>query len=212
MQGNTTDDIRSKILWRTYAHCRKLLGPGGDSTEPPAQWDREFPGIAFTDTHAATYPLSLQEQTALANARTLQHVQMGSTEVINLDENGLLPALFIENAAGGYSVQEEGAAVIGTVREILPLTLRLVLRQPPNATYDESTVVQAMLYRTALDYLLDPGEFRSITTVQPGYAQPARVFDAGIINVENLEGEYSPYEVVDFRFEVTFDRPKEKRR
>lgn len=210
MQENATNDIRSKILQRTYAQCRKLLGPGMDSTEPPTQWNREFPGVAYTAMSDVSYPLSIQEQTALMHARTLQHVQMGSTEVLNLDENGLLPALFIENAADGFSVQGEGA-LQGTVREFMPLTLRLVLRQPPAATYEQSTVVQAMHYRTAFDYLLDTQEFRSIAAVQPGDSRQSRVFDAGITNVENLEGEYSPYEVIDFRFEVQFDRPKERR-
>ena len=66
--------------------------------------------------------------------------------------------------------------------------------------------------RTALDYLLDPFWFRGLSErgrKKRGYTNPSSVFDATIVSAQNLEGQISPFEVIDYRLEVTIVRQKQ---
>ena len=205
--------LRERILQRIYQQVRKLLGPAPGKTEVPPQWNDEFPGFDFTNTAAEGYPLSDEEIRAFDGARVLQEVHIGSSEVQNLIDSGVLPALFID--IGTNMVMGEPSEQLSqAVEDILPFILRLVLLEPVTTERrpELTNVALSLRIHDAFDYLLDSGEFRQLNAMAVGYRIPYQVFDAALVSASNYQGENSPSEIIDYRFEVRFTRQKERNR
>ena len=223
--------IRNAILYRTYRQCLKLLGPNDNGIEVNnsfrTQWDKVFrvgnTPVPFEtpdlDNLPQGYPLSKEDIEVIGNvvpdgkdARRIQHVQVGSSDWSNLKDEKLLPCIFIERAAGSFNIPSEYGNVM--TGEILPLIIRLLMVQPPSTvlTFDNSNPAFTNDVQSALEYLLDPYWFKGMKEpggFRRGYEIPSTVYDAVIVNSEGLEGVQSPYEIADFRLEVSYERQKQ---
>ena len=226
-------DIRSRIITKVYEQCRKLLGP--DSDQWPInenylkQWNDQIktpagdpiPYVQADPAQLPTdYPLTRQDIIVLdkidsfgLDARRIQLVQIGSMDWKNIEAEGLIPCIFIESANDSFTILDAttGSTQIG---EIMPINVRLVTRQAPDSELKvtNSNPIRNARFRAALDYLLDPFWFRGLHEykgTRKGYRNPSHVMDAVITATENLEGQISPFEVVDYRLEVSFDRAKQ---
>ena len=226
-------DIRSRIITKVYEQVRKLLGP--DDHQWPVnenylkQWNNEIRTPAgdainyqISDPNQLpdSYPLTRQDLIVLdkidsfgLDARRLQLVQIGSMDWKNLEAEKLIPCVFIESASDSFTILDAttGSTQIG---EIMPINVRLVTVQAPDSELKitNSNPIRNARFRAALDYLLDPFWFRGLHEykgVRKGYRNPSHVMDSVITATENLEGEISPFEVVDYRLEVSFDRAKQ---
>ena len=82
----------------------------------------------------------------------------------------------------------------------------LVVHQEVEPKYEESNPITVTSIREQLDYFLDKQSFLNITDKRFGYSLPSRVLRASIVASYTLEGIASPWEVLDFRFEVIFKR------
>ena len=226
-------DIRNRILRRAYDQCLKLLGPNTDqvptNTNYLNQWNTVFADpngnpvpyeITNLDSLPPHYPLTKQDIQILGNvtsdglnARRIQYVQMGSKNWVSCKEQNIIPCIFIENANDSFSITDpvEFNTQIG---EIMPINIRLVMVQPPDSelSYNNSNPVTIARMRAALDYVLDPFWFKGLSETRKtrrGYTTPSQVFSADIVEAQNLEGQISPFEVVDYRLEVTFSRDRQ---
>lgn len=226
------NDIRSRVIGKVYEQCRKLLGP--DDHQYPVnenylkQWDAEIrtpdgQPIDYVQTDPAQlpadYPLNRRDFIILdkldsfgLDARRIQLVQIGSMDWQNLQAEGLIPCIFIEESSPGSVLQ----AVTGVnyIGETFPMNIRLVTTQAPDSSLEvtNSNPIRNASFRAALDYLLDPFFFLGLHErkgIRKGFKAPSHVVDAGITLTTNLEGEISPFEVVDYRFEVIIDRIKQ---
>ena len=65
------------------------------------------------------------------------------------------------------------------------------------------------MIRDALNYLLDPISFLALTANRHGYDN-STVIDTRIASMYTLEGVASPFEVIDFRFEVALSMQKQR--
>ena len=226
-------DIRSRILMKVYEQCLMLLGP--DSDQWPVndnylkQWNKEVrtpdgQAIAYEisdpNNLPAGYPLTRDNLIVLdkldsfgLDARRIQLVQMGSKDWQNIQKEKLIPAIFIESANDSFTIldAETGSANIG---EVMPINIRLVTVQAPDSELEQSNSnpIRNSRFRAALDYVLDPYFFldlKEYKNTRKGYRTPSVVLDSIITATQNLEGQISPYEVVDYRLEVRFDRRKQ---
>lgn len=191
--------IRDKILEKTYRQCKKLLNPKSK------EFYRQFPKA---DTK---YPLTDDERTALGQwGGLLEYVQMGSFALEAYTRLTRLPALYIVDGTEPEDASSQnsrlGDSTLKTVFEVYPLTLRLVVHQALEPEYDESNPVNVARIREQLDYFLDMQAFGGIVDKRFGYSQPSRVYSAMITTTQTLKGIASPWEIVDYDFEVTFQR------
>lgn len=224
--------VRTRILYRILKQCQKLLGPNHNAwpvNESYIQcWNRAFkaPGgglipweVTDIDNIDPNYPLTKEDLEKLGdfvpdglNSRIIQLVQLGTSDWKNLEENKLLPCIFIENADDGITVPAQfGNTHIG---EIMPVNISLLMVQPPDSmlTFNNSNPVLVANLRDALDYLLDPFWFKGLSEknkFRRGYSLASTIYDATIVSAQNLEGVSQPYERVDFRLQVTFERQKQ---
>lgn len=205
--------LRERILQRIYQQMRKLIGPAPGKTQVPPQWDEEFPGIPFASPAIEGYPLSDEEVRALDGSRILQRVHIGSSEVQNLIDSGIVPSLFIDIGTNAM-LGEASAQLAQAVEDVLPFILRLVLIEPvvTERRPETTNVSTSLRINNAFDYLLDTGEFRQLSATAIGFQLPYQVLDAQLVSADNYEGENSPYEIIDYRFEVRFMRQKERTR
>ena len=227
-------DIRSRILRRVFEQCLKLLGP--DPVQIPMnenyleQWNADITDpdgnqiayeITDLDNLPDFYPLTKEDLEILGNynstgldARHIQYVQMGSRDWADAQQENLLPAIFIESANDGFS-SPDPIEMNTNIGETVPMNVRLVTVQAPDTElmFSNSNPIIIAKFRGALDYILDPYWFRGLSErggKRAGYRFPSTVFSADIVSAQNLEGQISPFEVTDFRFEVVISRQRQK--
>ena len=104
-----------------------------NSSNQPIPWE-----ITDLDNLPLGYPLRKQDIEVLGNhttdgldARRIQYVQMGSKDWVGVKEQGLIPAIFIENASDGFSITDP-ASRNTEIGEIKPINIRLVTVQAPD--------------------------------------------------------------------------------
>ena len=230
-------DIRNRILRRVFEQCTKLLGPdpikGTDNINENylKQWNRTYVSpidgtpvpwqVTDLDNLPPNYPLNKEDILVLGSdasdgldARRIQYVQMGSVPWTSVRDQGLIPCIFIENATEGISITDP-TQFNTHIGEVLPINIRFITVQAPDSSlsYSTSNPVLVAKMRGALDYILDPSEFKGLSEKgkkRRGYRTPSQVFSADIVAAENFEGQISPFEVVDYRLEVVFSRARQR--
>ena len=195
------EGIRKKILDLTFKQCLKLLE---DDTVAYKRY--------FMDPDVSKRPPARSENEDVALAASgafLENVQMGSFPLAHVTRLTRLPALYVANGTetveGGASARDPA---LPNVIELFPIVLRLVVNQGVEPAYDESNPIIISQIREQLDYFLDVTVFKQITDKRRGYKIPSSVQSASIVASYNLEGIATPWEVFDFRFEVSFQRQR----
>ena len=226
-------NIRGRILTQIYYQLLKLLGPDPIQIPPNdnylQQWNVDFADpngnavpyeITDLDNLPPHYPLTKQDLEVLGNftsygldARHIQYVQMGSKDWQAVMKQRLLPAIFVESANDSFSTADPTERNT-SVGEIMPVNIRLVSVQAPDTqlTFDTSNPIIIAKIRSALDYVLDAYWFKGLTERggrRTGYRFPSSVFAAEIVESQNLEGLISPFEVIDYRYEVVISRQRQ---
>ena len=201
------DDIRVKILEMVYKQCLKLLNPTS------RQFGEEFPNadpLTFNP-----YPLSEDEVMALGTP-IIEYVQFDTftlADANNLDKDGLVPCLFILEGTDSFTdIDQNDNDVKNTVRDSMSILLRVLLKQESifNVSFDNSITLKSARLRSQLDYFMDTNYFEGVTANRFGYELPSHVWRSIIQSSYNLEGEASPYEVVDFRLLVTYNKQAQR--
>ena len=156
-------------------------------------------------------PTELEQQMIIK--KHIRYISFGTQNLVDINKQNLLPALFLE---AGTDAQRQDFRGIELAKEgeVMPIILRLWTRQPKptelkGPAYKQSNPIFIAQMREQLDYFLDRNEFIGISTPRIGYTLPSQVYDACITSAYTLQGVRAPYECVDFRFEVIFDKQKE---
>ena len=215
------DSIRIIILQKIFTQCAKMLDPkpntpyakrsAADYANPEtnSEYNRVFDGGSRLDFRI----LPPEGQELQVITRYINSIRFGTGRIADYYRRGLLPALFIEEATDSYAGDYPGIE-LAKVGEIYPVKLRFAMvEQKPNERtmpeYRYSNPIYMGQMKEQLDYLLDRNEFTGISVPRIGYDLPSKVYDAGVGTSQNLEGVKAPFEIVDVRFEVIFDKEKE---
>lgn len=149
----------------------------------------------------------------MAITRYIKFIRFGTGPIVDYDKRGLLPALFLETGTDSFAGDFRGIEQ-AKVGEVMPVVLRLWSKEDKVSArtepeYRQSNPIFIAQFKEQLDYLLDRSEFVGISMPRIGYSLPSSVYDCQVRLSQALEGVRSPWECVDFRFEVTFDKQKE---
>lgn len=174
--------------------------------------------VAQRDANKFYYPLTKNTLEVLGNytsdgldTQRIQYIQMGSSDWVSMQESKLIPCFFIESSG---SIDANDQPDTTQASRIFTIILRMLVVQPDEAELTDatSTPIQIDNLSDALDFLTDPFYMKGISEAghhRRGYAYPSEVRDAMITESQTLEGQLSPYEVTDFRLEITYNRDKQ---
>lgn len=178
-----------------------------DSAYDASMFNAIFPDAYSGGQRSDKYPLSDDQLVILEQARILKAVRVGFIPIERMDELNQTPVLFITSATDTFSAEVE---VQGNTQqaEMYPVNMRLILREPENATQETSNVIIASRIREGLGYVLDQHWFFNMKAERRGYDQDSVVYTASIAEGQNLEDIATPWEAIDYRFEVVFVEQK----
>ena len=217
------DSIRTEIMQKAFAQCAKMLDPnpnnqnGFDYTnpDPNSEYNRVLVNSGGNDQGRFDFGLlepAGEELFVIQNK--IKYIKFGMGVLNDLYTRGLMPAIFIENATRGHDAAFQNIEIAKDA-EVSPITVVLVMveQKPSQRTmpeYRSSNPIFASQVREQLDYFLDRKEFLGISSSRIGYSLPSKVHDAKITLSQNLQGVKAPFEIIHYRFEVIFDKQKER--
>ena len=147
------------------------------------------------------YPLSMQETLELHEIRIIDYIQLGFIPIDDIDTIEA-PSLYIANATDRQRV-EPGDTTLQQVEEVIPLNFRLMLKQPEQYKIDDTNIVVVDKVLEGLKYVLNPDDYINLTFERRGYDIPTVIRKIEFVQALNLEEFLSPYEVVDYLFQIT---------
>lgn len=199
-----------------------------DVPDPQSEYSRLFKGVfqearhvtragndepAIRDSRFDFGLLEPVDQEKAVITKHIRYLSFGTQNLVDINKQNLLPALFLE--AGSNAQRQDFRGIeLAKEGEVMPIVLRIWTKEPrpselkgPAYKYSNPLFIAQM--REQLDYLLDRNEFISISIPRIGYSLSSQVHDACITSAYTMQGVRAPYECVDFRFEVLFDKQKE---
>jgi len=209
----TADSEKISYFWydaRKECLRKSVTVYGYDYPNPDSEYFRYFK----KEKHRFDFDLlepGTQEKQVIT--KKIRHISFGTRNLMDINEQNLLPALFLE---AGSNAHERGFPGMESAKEgeVMPVVLRLWMREPKpselsDVAYRDSNPIFIAQMREQLDYLLDPSEFKGISMIRIGYTLPSSVYDCGITSSYTMQGIRAPFECIDFRFEVIFSKQKE---
>ena len=153
-----------------------------------------------------TYPLTHQEALDLQDLRILEFIQLGFIPIEDLTEENLddkvLPSLYIENATDRHRISP-GDTTLQQVQEAIPLNFRLMTKQPEDYVLEKTNLVVVDKILEGLKYVLNEDDYINLSFPRRGYDSPTVIRNINFIRALNVEGWATPYEMVDFLFQIT---------
>ena len=153
------------------------------------------------DSEAPFYPLTMDETLDLQELRILDQVQLGWIPLEDI-ENVKEPSLFISDATDRHRL-EPGDVSLKQVKEAIPLNFRFVNKEPENHILEQKNIIMVDKVLEGLKYVLNEEEYRNLAFPRRGYNQPTVIRNLNFVQALNLEEFLSPYEVMDFLFQIT---------
>ena len=147
------------------------------------------------------YPLTPQEVLNLQHLRVIEYIQLGFIPIEDLEDIECT-SLFIANATDRQRIQP-GDTTLNQVQEIIPLNFRLMTKQPDNHVLADTNIVVVEKVLEGLKYVLNPDDYINLTFERRGYEQDTAIRNIEFVRALNLEEFMSPYEVVDYLFQIT---------
>ena len=208
-----------QILQITLDNVQKLLADHriGENADDDAYQDSQF-NTVYNDPPAypvgvtmysasdhpsdyPDYPLTPQEVLDLQHLRVIEYIQLGFVPIEDL-ENIDCTSLFIANATDRQRI-EPGDTTLNQVSEVIPLNFRLMTKQPGNHELKDTNIVIVEKVLEGLKYVLNPDDYINLTFERRGYDQDTVIRNIEFVRALNLEEFMSPYEVVDYLFQIT---------
>ena len=171
--------------------------------DTPNEWRRTFKGDTPEpgDMSGFFYPLTMQETLDLQSVRILDCIQLGFVPIDDLEKYEA-PALFIANATDRQRI-EPADTTLNQVQEVIPLNFRLMTKQPDDYSISTTNIVVVDKVLEGLKYVLNRDDYINLTFERRGYDQDTVIRSIDFVQALNLEEFLSPYEVVDYLFQIT---------
>ena len=147
------------------------------------------------------YPLTESETLELQHLRVLEYIQIGFVPIEDLEKIECT-SLFIANATDRQRI-EPADTTLNQVQEVIPLNFRLMTKQPDAHKLEDTNIVVVDKVLEGLKYVLDRDDYINLTFERRGFNQDTVIRSIDFVQALNLEEFLSPYEVVDYLFQIT---------
>ena len=206
--------IREKILDLTFKQCLKLL------KDDTVAYHTNFPNGTVSPSLSETERGTLEDTPPI-----LENVRMGGFPLAHVTRLTRVPALYVANGIDavevGSSQSQFGSQntepknfrsppALQKVLELYPIVLRLVVNQGSEPDTDKSNPIIIAHIREQFDTFLNTLIFQGLKAKRFGYTLPSEVKKASLTASYPLENIPPPISVQDFRFEVVFEKQRNR--